>query len=55
MTPEWAELGENAGLLIERFEVALKTGHGPVVEAPLSPSGPKPEITDELQSLVERN
>ncbi len=55
VTPEWAELGENAGLLIERFQVALRTGHGTVVEAPLAPSGPKPEITDELQSLVERN
>jgi uncharacterized protein (TIGR02118 family) len=55
MTPEWAELGENAGLLIERFQVTLRTGHGAVVEAPLAPSGPKPEITDELRSLVERN
>jgi hypothetical protein len=55
MTPEWAELGGNAGLLIERFQVTLRTGHGAVVEAPLAPSGPKPEITGELQSLVERN
>jgi uncharacterized protein (TIGR02118 family) len=55
MTPEWAELGENAGLIIERFRVTLRTGHGTVVEAALAPNGPKPEITDELQALVERN
>ena len=54
-TPEWAELGENAGMLIERFQVALRTGHGAVVEAPLAPGGPKPEITDKLRSLVARN
>ena len=46
MTPEWAELVEDAGLLIERFQVALRTGHGAVVEAPLAPGGPKPEITE---------
>ena len=55
MTPEWAELGENAGGLIERFRVTLRTGHGIVVEAQLAPSGPKPVITDKLQSLVERH
>jgi hypothetical protein len=55
VSPEWAELVQDAGLLIERFQVTLRAGHGAVVEYPLAPSGPKPEITDKLQSLVERN
>ncbi len=55
LSPEWAELAANAGLLIERFRVTLRTGHGTVVEAALAPNGPKPEITNELQALVERN
>ncbi len=52
-TAEWTELGENAGLLIQRFRVALKTGHGTLVEAPLAPGGPRPAVTDNLQALVE--
>jgi len=53
-TPERADLGENAGLLIERFDVALKTGHGPVVEAQLTPNGPRPTVSDDLQALLLR-
>ena len=53
-TPEWADLGENAGVLIERFDVALKTGHGPVVDAQLTPNGPRPTISEDLQALLLR-
>jgi uncharacterized protein (TIGR02118 family) len=28
MTPEWAELGENAGLLIQRFKAVSRRFHG---------------------------
>jgi uncharacterized protein (TIGR02118 family) len=52
-TPEWAELGENAGGIIERFQVSLKTGHGTVVEAPLAPGGPRPTVADKVQALVD--
>ncbi len=51
---EWAELGENAGVLIQRFNVALKTGHGPVVESPLAPNGPRAVISENLQSSLEQ-
>ena len=52
-TVEWAELGENAGLLIQRFQVTLKSGHGSVVKASLTPGGPRPTVTEKVQAIVD--
>jgi uncharacterized protein (TIGR02118 family) len=49
-TPEWAELIEDAGYIIDRFGVALDTAVGYCTEVALNPAAPRPDVQQILRS-----